>query len=181
MEKSNALAKNTARGNLQTDGNRENTSLLPRTENTPSNSGKASEKILFKRLHDRAILPVRNGSAFQIHCCDITESGRENRITLPPHSLSRPIPTGLRVPIPFGGVWHITTSRSALGSGILVLGSEGLGGSNTEQEVKLFLFNTHFEARRVMHGDHLGDLHLFTDRADNLTAEWYTEGEFDAD
>lgn len=117
--------------------------------------------LLFTRLHAKATLPVYSGAsgAFELHICDITESGRDNRITLPAHSLSRPIPTGLSLSRGVGGRGCLLfTPYRLIREGLFIVNGPALTGPDDNGEIKIILFNTRPEAARVMHGDHIADL-----------------------
>lgn len=123
--------------------------------------------VEFDRLHPAAILPTGGVGipTFTLYVCDLTETGRENRITLPPHSISRPIPTGLAIKKQRLLSFRLYTPPSLLRSGIFVVSGEGVGGGDQVSEIKLYLFNTSHEARRIMHGDEVAELEywpLFT-------------------
>lgn len=130
---------------------------------SPNAAQTIARPTIFDRVHPAAFLPSgRVGdSSFGLYCCDLTESDRPNRITLPPHTISRPINTGLSyIPSPGQGV-RVLTPLSSLRSGILVVGAEGIGSSHYGTEIKLFLYNTRHEATRIIHGDLIAELEFF--------------------
>lgn len=150
-------------------------------ENIPPQTSSPRSDVVFRRLHEAATLPLYNPSTgtFTLFMCDITETGRPNVIVLPPHSISRPIPTGLTI-VSLGG-----------GAGILISRSEGLRegvfcpavgvpwptiNSSEAEEIRIHLFNARHEAKRLIHGEPICDLTIVDGRRAAGPAEWEVGG-----
>lgn len=118
--------------------------------------------LRFKRLREPAIVPTRSfeAAAFDLYMCDLTESGKPNKIVLPPHATSRPIPTGIAIELPPGHV-GLVCSRSGLASqGVFVANGPGIIDPDYRGELKVLLYNGGHQARYAQHGERIAQLML---------------------
>lgn len=119
-------------------------------------------QLRFKRLREPAIVPTRSfeAAAFDLYMCDLTESGKPNKIVLPPHATSRPIPTGIAIELPPGHV-GLVCSRSGLASqGVFVANGPGIIDPDYRGELKVLLYNGGHQARYAQHGERIAQLML---------------------
>jgi dUTP pyrophosphatase len=116
--------------------------------------------LKFKKLRPDATIPTRSFEAacYDLYMCDLTESGRPNKIVLPPHATSRPIPTGIAVELPPGHV-GLVCSRSGLASqGVFVANGPGIIDPDFRGELKVLLYNGGHQSRNAVHGDRVAQL-----------------------
>jgi dUTP pyrophosphatase len=119
------------------------------------------QTIKFRRLHAKVEIPKQayeGSAAYDLAAFDLTESGRENRITLPSHSSSRPIGTGLCIKPPVGYV-TLVCSRSGLAArGIFVANSPGVVDPDYTGELKVILYNGSYQSQAVRSGERIAQL-----------------------
>jgi dUTP pyrophosphatase len=116
--------------------------------------------VLFKPLYPDVKVPVRayGSAAFDLYVHNLSESGRPNKVVVPAHSTSRPIPCGFAFTPPSGFV-GLVCSRSGLAQqGLFVANAPGVIDPDYTGEVKVLLYNGNHESKFVHHGDRIAQL-----------------------
>ncbi len=122
---------------------------------------KPSEPVLqLRRLHKDVKLPVQNyaSAGLDLHCFNLSESGRPNKIIIPAHSTSRPIPCGLSFTPPAGYLGLICSRSGLAGQGVFVANAPGIIDPDYTGEICVLLYNGGFKSYTISHGDRVAQL-----------------------
>lgn len=116
--------------------------------------------LKFQRLRQDAIIPTRSfeSAAFDLYMCDLTETGRPNKIVLPPHATARPIPTGIAIELPPGHVGLVCSRSGLAAQGVFVANGPGIIDPDYRGELKVLLYNGGHTAKHALHGERIAQL-----------------------
>ena len=119
--------------------------------------------ITIKRLHSDAILPTRatdRAVGYDLYAYHRTESGRPNKILIPP-STTKAIPTGLVIVPPEGySIFVASRSGIALNQSLFVANSPGVVDPDYRGELMVLLHNGGHQSHYVQHEDRVGQMIL---------------------
>jgi dUTP pyrophosphatase len=117
-------------------------------------------ELKFKKMFPDAILP-RNWSkesvGYDIHAYSKTETGRPNKIMLPPH-FTKNVSTGLQIEPP-PGYFIMVCSRSGLAKvSVFVANAPGIVDPDYRGELKVLLYNGGFQTHYIQHEDRIAQI-----------------------
>jgi dUTP pyrophosphatase len=117
--------------------------------------------VYFKRLFDGVRLPERStegAAGYDLYAYAISETGRANRIVLPPRAV-RHVRCGFAMELP-PNLWGGVHSRSGLAreKAIFVANAPGVIDSDYRGEVGVLLYNGGHESQWLEHGDRIAQL-----------------------
>ena len=119
--------------------------------------------IGIKKLHDDAVTPTRateKAVGYDLYAYHRTESGRPNKILIPPSS-TKAIPTGLIIVPPVGhSVFVASRSGLALNQSLFVANAPGIVDPDYRGELMVLLYNGGHQSHYVQHGDRVGQMIL---------------------
>lgn len=121
---------------------------------------KVPPPVQLKRLHKDVKLPVQNyaSAGLDLYCHNLSETGRPNKIIIPPHATSRPIPCGLAFTPPEGFIGCICSRSGLAGQGLFVANAPGIIDPDYTGEICVLLYNGGFKSYTISHGDRVAQL-----------------------
>ncbi len=119
--------------------------------------------ISIKRLHEDVKFPTRAtplAVGYDLYAYARTESGRPNKLLIPPRS-TRAIPTGLII-VPPPGYSIFIASRSGLAKerNLFVTNAPGIIDPDFRGEIMVLLYNGGHESQYIEHDDRVGQMIL---------------------